>query len=85
VGVWATLTDVPFEEFGEGSFDKGFFFKIPFNGLFGNDSRSAYSTRMRPIQRDGGQRLENHSGNLFWDLREARYDALLDANERLLP
>ncbi len=85
VGVWATLTDVPFDTFGEGSFDKGFYFKIPLHGLFSNNTRSAYSTRMRPIQRDGGQRLENHSGNIFWDLRETRYDALVEAGERILP
>ena len=85
VGIWATLTNVPFEEFGEGSFDKGFYFKIPFNGLFGENTRSAYSTRMRPIQRDGGARLENHSGNIFWDLRDARYDAFYEARKRILP
>ena len=85
VGVWATLTDVPFEDFGEGSFDKGLYFKIPLDGLFNRNTRSAYSTRMRPIQRDGGQRLENHSGNIFWDLREARFDAFSEAGERLLP
>lgn len=85
VGVWATFTDVPFEDFGEGSFDKGFYFKIPFDGLLGNSTRAAYSTRMRPIQRDGGQRLENHSANLFWDLREVRYDALIEAGARVLP
>ena len=85
VGLWATLTDVPFEEFGEGSFDKGFYFKIPLNGLFGDNTRSAYSTRVRPIQRDGGARLENHSGNLFWDLRDTRYDALVNQKRRFLP
>ena len=35
VGLWATITDVSAEDFGEGSFDKGMFFKIPFDGLFG--------------------------------------------------
>lgn len=85
VGLWATLTDVPFDTFGEGSFDKGFYFKIPLNGLFGSNTRSAYSTRMRPIQRDGGQRLENHSGNLFWDLRDTRFDGLVGTVGRMLP
>ena len=84
VGAWATLTDVPFEDFGEGSFDKGFFFQIPLDSLFGGNSRSKLGTRMRPIQRDGGQRLEGYSGNIFWDLREARYDAF-QIDERLLP
>jgi hypothetical protein len=83
IGVWATFTDVPFDEFGEGSFDKGFFFKIPLDGLSLGNTRSAYSTRMRPVQRDGGQRLENHSATLYWDLRAARYDALIRAEDRL--
>jgi hypothetical protein len=84
VGVWATLTDVPFEDFGEGSFDKGFYFQVPLDGLFGSKTRGRFATRMRPIQRDGGQRLEDFSSNIFWDLRGARYDAF-DPDERLLP
>jgi hypothetical protein len=84
VGVWATLTDVPFEDFGEGSFDKGFYFQVPLDGLFGAKTRGRFATRMRPIQRDGGQRLEDFSSNIFWDLRGARYDAF-DPDERLLP
>lgn len=84
VGAWATLTDVPFEDFGEGSFDKGFYFQIPLGSVFGGNSRSKLGTRMRPIQRDGGQRLESYSGNIFWDLREARYDAF-KVDNRLLP
>ena len=44
-GVWATLTDVSTEQFGEGSFDKGIFFKIPiYNGLF--------DYRWRPLTKD---------------------------------
>ena len=35
VGLWATITDVPFDDFGEGSFDKGMYFKIPFDALLG--------------------------------------------------
>ena len=84
VGVWATLTDVPFEEFGEGSFDKGMYFQLPLDAILGGASRSKLGTRIRPIQRDGGQRLEGYSGNIFWDLREARYDAF-QIDERLLP
>ena len=84
VGVWATLTDVPFEDFGEGSFDKGMYFQLPLDVIFGGATRSKLGTRIRPIQRDGGQRLEGYSGNIFWDLREARYDAF-QIDERLLP
>ena len=56
VGAFATLTDVPFRQFGEGSFDKGIFLRIPLD-LFGVESRSAVATTIRPVQRDGGQRL----------------------------
>ena len=84
IGVWATLTNVPFEEFGEGSFDKGMYFQVPLDGLFGSRTRSTFSTRMRPIQRDGGQRLDGFSGDIFWDLRSARYDAFA-IDKRLLP
>ena len=84
VGVWATLTDVPFDDFGEGSFDKGFYFQVPLDGLFGSRTRGRFATRMRPIQRDGGQRLEDFSSNIFWDLRGARYDAFYP-DERLSP
>jgi hypothetical protein len=85
VGLWATKTNVSAEDFGEGSFDKGFFFKIPFDGLFGRNTRGAYSTRLRPIQRDGGQRLEDFSGNIWWDLRGARYDAFTSLKNRMVP
>ena len=39
IGVWATFTNVPFEKFGEGSFDKGLFFQIPLDALFGGVSK----------------------------------------------
>jgi len=85
MGLWATMTDVSAEDFGEGSFDKGMFFKIPFDGLFGRNSRGSYNTSIRPIQRDGGQRLEGYSGNIWWDIRSARYDAFSDLTHRMVP
>jgi len=84
VGVWATLTDVPFDVFGEGSFDKGMFFQFPLDGLFGDRTRSKFATRLRPIQRDGGQRLEDFTGDIFWQMRQAGYDAF-PIDERLIP
>jgi len=84
VGLWATMTDVSSDDFGEGSFDKGFFLKIPFDGLFGGNTRGSYSSRIRPIQRDGGQRLEDFSGNIWWDIRGARYDAFSDLTNRMV-
>ncbi|MBK0399639.1 YjbH domain-containing protein [Limibaculum sp. M0105] len=57
IGAFFTLTDVPFDEFGEGSFDKGITLTIPFNWVLPFDGRSSYSTTIRPVTRDGGQRL----------------------------
>jgi hypothetical protein len=85
VGLWMTLTDVSAKQFGEGSFDKGMFFKIPFDGLFGRNTRGSYKTAIRPVQRDGGQRLESFSGNIWWDIRSARYDAFSDLTHRMVP
>lgn len=85
VGAWATLTDVPFEDFGEGSFDKGIFLKIPLQNILNTNTRSAYSTAIRSIQRDGGQMLENFSGKLWHDLRATRYDALDNNRDRMVP
>ncbi len=83
VGLWATRTNVSAEDFGEGSFDKGLFFKIPLNGFLGSSSRSSYATRVRPIQRDGGQYLEDFTGSIWWQTRGARFDALSESKDRL--
>ena len=78
VGLWATFTDVSAEDFGEGSFDKGMFFQIPLSSLFNSaPSRSMFSSGLRPIQRDGGQRLDGYAGQIFWDVRSARYDSFV--------
>jgi len=85
VGAWATFTDVSAEDFGEGSFDKGLFFRIPFDQLLPGNTRGAYTTRIRSIQRDGGQRLETIGTTLWYDLRPSRYDALVNNRLRMIP
>jgi hypothetical protein len=57
VGGFATLTDVPFEEFGEGSFDKGILLTIPVDWITGQPSTDTISRTIRPVLRDGGARL----------------------------
>lgn len=85
LGAWATFTDVSSDDFGEGSFDKGIYLRIPLQGLLGTNSRAAYGTSIRSIQRDGGQMLENFSGKLWHDLRSTRYDALDNNRARMVP
>ncbi len=69
VGAFATLTDVPFEEFGEGSFDKGIKLEIPVNWFLGQPSRTANGSVIRPLSRDGGARI-NVDGRLYETLRD---------------
>ena len=57
VGAFATLTDVGFDEFGEGSFDKGIELVVPFSWFTGRASRDERAVTLRPVQRDGGARL----------------------------
>ena len=57
VGAWFTLTNVSASQFGEGSFDKGISIIIPFEWVAPFSTQSGYDLSLRPIQRDGGQRL----------------------------
>jgi hypothetical protein len=73
-GGFATFTNVPFSRFGEGSFDKGIYVRVPFD-VFGLSTRSRASLNIRPVQRDGGQRLS--VDNPLWEVaRDGREDAL---------
>jgi hypothetical protein len=85
LGGFFTRTNVSAEEFGEGSFDKGLFFRIPFNGLLPGNTRSAYTTILRPLERDGGRRLEDFSGSLWFNHRSVRYDTLDRQKKRMVP
>jgi hypothetical protein len=55
---------VSFDDFGEGSFDKGLKLTIPLNWVAGQPSTEQYTTVIRPVTRDGGARV-NVSGRLY--------------------
>ncbi|MEN8832338.1 MAG: YjbH domain-containing protein [Pacificibacter sp.] len=57
VGAYFTLTDVPFTDFGEGSFDKGIRFSIPVSWISGMPNQNDYGLAISPVTRDGGARL----------------------------
>jgi hypothetical protein len=59
LGIFATFTDVSFEDYGEGSFDKGLILKFPFHLASPRDSKQRYSTVLRMITRDGGAQLDS--------------------------
>ena len=85
IGAFFTRTNVSSEDFGEGSFDKGLFLRIPVHLLLPINTRSHYTTVIRSIERDGGRRLEGNIGNLWWDRRPVRLDALTGQVEKMLP
>ncbi|MDC0440668.1 YjbH domain-containing protein [Gammaproteobacteria bacterium] len=57
LGVFFAKTDISEQEFGEGSFDKGFYFNVPIESLFGTYQRGLTPFGLRPIQRDGAAAL----------------------------
>ncbi|HEX3652682.1 MAG TPA: YjbH domain-containing protein [Rhizomicrobium sp.] len=57
VGAFATFTNVPFKQFGEGSFDKGVIVRIPLEWALPINTQSSGNFDFRPLTRDGGQRL----------------------------
>ena len=64
VGAFLSSTDISRVEFGEGSFDKGFYFWIPIESFFTKFSRGYTGFGLRPITRDGAALLV-HSYNLW--------------------
>lgn len=69
VGAYATVTNASFEDFGEGSFDKGLRFTIPIATFGGTPSRVANTINIQSLTRDGGARL-NVNGRLYDQVRD---------------
>jgi hypothetical protein len=73
MGAYATVTDAG-SDFGEGSFDKGIYVKVPFDLFLPKATRSVASINWSPLTRDGGALL-NRKYPLF-NLTEQREPAL---------
>ncbi len=58
VGAYAAFTNVSAEEYGEGSFTKGFYVSIPFDLLSVTPAKGRGKLPWIPISRDGGQMLQ---------------------------
>ncbi|RJX67160.1 YjbH domain-containing protein [Vibrio sinensis] len=70
VGAYATITDLTAEEYGEGSYNKGFYVSIPMDIMTIKPSTSRANISWEPITRDGGQMLRKQY-QLF-DMTDAR-------------
>lgn len=69
VGAYATLTDMSFDDFGEGSFDKGIRITVPHDFFLGTASRNEVITNLNSLTRDGGARV-NVDGRLYEVVRD---------------
>jgi len=76
MGAFFALTDVSKEEFGEGSFDKGFYFFLPIDTFFSKYSKGEVGFGLRPITRDGAAYL-NHSHHLWGVTDQAQSNNIL--------
>lgn len=76
IGAFITKTNVSASQFGEGSFDKGIIIRIPVEWALPINSQSELGMILRPVQRDGGQRLEGDT-QLFEATRQASQTELL--------
>ncbi|WP_121629306.1 YjbH domain-containing protein [Tropicibacter alexandrii] len=78
VGAYATFTDASFEDFGEGSFDKGIRFTIPLASFMGTPSRTENAVTIQSLSRDGGARL-NVNGRLYGQVRDYHEAEVVDS------
>ncbi|MUK77070.1 YjbH domain-containing protein [Aliivibrio fischeri] len=56
-GAYASFTNLSAEEFGEGSYTKGFYLSIPFDIMTVKPSKNRANFNWQPLTRDGGQML----------------------------
>ncbi|MBO73026.1 MAG: hypothetical protein CMD35_05335 [Flavobacteriales bacterium] len=85
IGAYATFTNVSSEQFGEGSYDKGIYLRIPFDNFINQNTKTAIPVMVKSLTRDGGQKLDDFTGRLWFDLRNVRYDNLFENKDRMLP
>ena len=61
IGIFATKTNISTETFGEGSFDKGFYFEFPTDIFLSTYQPGSISMGLHPLTKDGGAPLLNHN------------------------
>ncbi len=74
-GVWATFTDVSSEQFGEGSFDKGFYITLPLDLFFVQSTKRITRLNWSFLTRDGGQKLSKRY-HLYKMVQRGDHEAL---------
>ena len=67
VGAFWSRSNISYDQFGEGSFDKGIFFQIPLDYFFSYNRMGFINFSIRPLTRDGQQMLVD-SSEIYGDL-----------------
>ena len=68
IGAFVAKTDISKLEFGEGSFDKGFYFFIPIEIFYSSFSKRYINWCLKPLTRDGAA-FVNHA-YFLWGVTE---------------
>jgi len=76
LGVFATRTNLSAEEFGEGSFDKGFYISVPTEMLYSDFTTGNIGFGLHPLTKDGGALLHQHN-SLFSILGDTNKNAII--------
>lgn len=80
IGAFFTRTNVSAERFGEGSFDKGIMIRIPLGWIAPLNTQAGLNMDLRPVQRDGGQRLLGDAF-LYEETRRSSLDEILRSSD----
>jgi len=76
LGVFATKTDLSASEFGEGSFNKGFYISIPTQMFYTNFRTGNIAFGLQPLTKDGGAMLIQHNA-LFSILGDSNLNSIV--------
>jgi hypothetical protein len=76
IGAYVTKTNLSSKQFGEGSFDKGIYFSIPFDALLPRSSKFSANFTWAPLVRDGGAKLGRI--NQLYDMTAVRDNRAFD-------
>ena len=65
MGAYFTRTNISKKVYGEGSFDKGFYFQVPLKFLDKNAPRGDSNFLVQPLTRDGGAKLKTSNPLIY--------------------
>jgi hypothetical protein len=65
MGAYFTRTNISAKTYGEGSFDKGFYFEMPLNIFDINASKGITNFTIQPLTRDGGAKLKTNNPLIY--------------------